>query len=272
MNADAKVDSAQLNSDLTSVANAIRTKSGGNSPLLFPAGFVSEINNINHQPYDWMGDNVEFLQEFYRSKILLKDTSFPSWTPSKTASSIKATQNLSTISINLADYEYMIEWVWQMTAAYPAGQTLKTTPDRQIGAIYQTAHRRPYGLANFESENYAYNYVTALNTSAGYLIYYNSSGTKTWTTGNTYGIYCGSTIASISSTSANVVNLTPKTPAISTRCHDTYFSTTRAAEIDQNNTNIIICGRLYRMRVGSCALRNMYGNAIEIYNHPLTVT
>lgn len=32
--------------ELTSVANAIRTKSGGSSPLAFPSGFVSEIGNI----------------------------------------------------------------------------------------------------------------------------------------------------------------------------------------------------------------------------------
>lgn len=40
------VDSTQLNSDLTSVANAIRAKSGGSSQLAFPAGFVSEIQAI----------------------------------------------------------------------------------------------------------------------------------------------------------------------------------------------------------------------------------
>lgn len=33
-------------SDMTSVANAIRAKSGGSSPLSFPTGFVSEIGNI----------------------------------------------------------------------------------------------------------------------------------------------------------------------------------------------------------------------------------
>lgn len=32
--------------DLTSVANAIRAKSGGSGQLAFPAGFVSEIGNI----------------------------------------------------------------------------------------------------------------------------------------------------------------------------------------------------------------------------------
>ena len=46
MAVDKLVDSSQLNSDLTSVANAIRAKSGGSSQLAFPSGFVSEIGNI----------------------------------------------------------------------------------------------------------------------------------------------------------------------------------------------------------------------------------
>ena len=44
---DKVVDSTQLDADLTSVANAIRDKSGGSAQLAFPSGFVSEINNIS---------------------------------------------------------------------------------------------------------------------------------------------------------------------------------------------------------------------------------
>jgi hypothetical protein len=272
MSYDAKIDSAQMSRDLTGIANAIRAKTGSNSSLLFPSGFVSAVQNINHGALDWMGDEVEFVSEFHRSKTMLSATDFATWTPSKTATDMQASSNLSTISINLADYEYMIEWLWQFTPAYPSGQTYKNTIDRQVGAIYQTAHRRPYGLANFEAENYAYNYVTALTTNIGYLIYWTSKAARSWTTGNSYGVYCSSTTATVSSTGADTVNLTPKTPKIVARCNDTYFTTTRADEIDKANSHIIIVGNLYRMRVGSCALRNMYGKTIDIYNHPLTVT
>lgn len=41
------VDATQLDSNLTSVANAIRTKSGGSGTLTFPNGFISEIGNIS---------------------------------------------------------------------------------------------------------------------------------------------------------------------------------------------------------------------------------
>ena len=46
MSVDKLVDSTQLNSDLTSVANAIRGKTGGSVTLTFPADFVSAINGI----------------------------------------------------------------------------------------------------------------------------------------------------------------------------------------------------------------------------------
>lgn len=46
MAVDKLVDSTQLDSDLTSVADAIRAKSGGSASLAFPAGFVSEIQAI----------------------------------------------------------------------------------------------------------------------------------------------------------------------------------------------------------------------------------
>lgn len=46
MAVDKLVDSTQLNSDLTSIANAIRTKGGTSSQLAFPSGFVSAVQNI----------------------------------------------------------------------------------------------------------------------------------------------------------------------------------------------------------------------------------
>lgn len=46
MSVDKLVDSTQLDADLTSVANAIRTKDGTSASLAFPAGFVQAIADI----------------------------------------------------------------------------------------------------------------------------------------------------------------------------------------------------------------------------------
>ena len=47
MSVDKLVDSTQLDSDLTSVANAIRTKGGTSASLAFPSDFVTAIGNIS---------------------------------------------------------------------------------------------------------------------------------------------------------------------------------------------------------------------------------
>ena len=47
MSVDKLVDSTQLDTDLTSVANAIRTKGGTSAQLAFPTDFVSAINAIS---------------------------------------------------------------------------------------------------------------------------------------------------------------------------------------------------------------------------------
>lgn len=46
MAVDKLVDSTQLDADLTSVANAIRTKGGTSAQLAFPSGFVSAVEAI----------------------------------------------------------------------------------------------------------------------------------------------------------------------------------------------------------------------------------
>ena len=47
MAVDKLVDSTQLDADLTSIANAIRTKGGTSAQLAFPADFISAINAIS---------------------------------------------------------------------------------------------------------------------------------------------------------------------------------------------------------------------------------
>lgn len=47
---DKAVDSAQLNADLTAVADAIRTKGGTSAQLAFPDGFVSAVQAIEDAP------------------------------------------------------------------------------------------------------------------------------------------------------------------------------------------------------------------------------
>lgn len=71
MAVDKLVDSTQLDADLTSVANAIRAKSGGSSQLAFPAGFVSEIQAIpsGGGSNEWAADIARMTISFARGTL-----------------------------------------------------------------------------------------------------------------------------------------------------------------------------------------------------------
>jgi hypothetical protein len=68
--------------ELTSIANAIRAKTGENSPLVYPNGFVNAINGME---WNWVGANPELIWESEDYNIAFADTLLPTWTPSTTA-------------------------------------------------------------------------------------------------------------------------------------------------------------------------------------------
>ena len=74
MAVDKLVDSTLLDADLTSVANAIRTKGGTSASLAFPADFVQAIEDI---PSGGGGDSDSTIEEFIK-KGAIGITSFSS--------------------------------------------------------------------------------------------------------------------------------------------------------------------------------------------------
>ena len=254
--------SAQFDDTTDANATAAEIASG-------KTAYVNGQKLTGTKAYTWMGDNAEFMSQFYTWSGTLNDTTYSSWTPSTTAGSILATVNCPTFKPDMTKYEYMLEWLWDVETAWPSGQTMTYCPVRNYGAMYQVVMRRPYGLQNFADENWAYNYVTNDYTASGYLIYYNSSKNLTWTT-TQYGIYVSAlTAAGVSSTSSNTPTITPKRPVVSARCNASYFTTTRAGQVDQTNTTIKIVGNLYRMDINTSNLHFQWAKAINMYNHPL---
>ena len=66
------------------------------------------------------------------------------------------------------------------------------------------------------------------------------------------------------STSGNPT-VTVKTPTINARCHNSYFATARASELDQANSKVKLVGKLYRFEKTG-AIRDMYDDFYKRYN------
>jgi len=60
--------------ELTSIANAIRAKTGNNSALIYPSGFINEIGNIDGKPVNEIGINPQLVTTTHDLTIKLSDT------------------------------------------------------------------------------------------------------------------------------------------------------------------------------------------------------
>ena len=243
------------------VPSIIVPSTGGNSAQFYDMS----------KDYSWMGIDTEFVENVFNTTTKLSATGFSTWSPSNTAANIQSASANTTRTLSFIDYEYCVEYLWETDFVFPSGTTEKGMPVIEYGAQYYFLFRRASNLASIEAGTSPYNVSMSLNASSYYEKYYNGSGSLTHTATTGYGIwlyYSGSEPA-LSSTSANSPTVTIRNPAIRARCSDTYFSTARAAEIDTDKTVIKIKCNLYRMKVGSCALKNGFEAARRIYEKPL---
>ena len=233
--------------------------------IVLPSGELVQGSYL----WNWMGDKTEWIKTIYTTSFTLGSTTFPSWTPSTTAKAIKSSTTLTdeAFTADFTQYEYILRWRCQFTAAYNSGATKKVQVYKEIADIYQVVFQRPNTVANVEASNFNYNVCTTLYTSP-LLVYYDSSGVLKPYFSIAYGIYPSATAAGISSTSSDTPTITPKTPAYNARCSTSYFATARAAELDTTNSIIKMKGDLYRIPKHS-TLRTMYDDLIYLYNHSL---
>lgn len=220
--------------------------------------------------YDWHGEEAEFMQEIYAPhEFSLADTTYPSWTPSTTAKAIKATVTAGTFSADFSQYEYMLKWLCEADLIYTEGTATKARTERVAMVIVQILLRRPNSLANIEADNFAGNACVTSRASA-LMEYYNASSSHTYTWSASYGLYPSATAATFSSSTSLTPTVTVKTPAWNVRCSTTYFSTTVANTVDQDNSKFRMKCDVYRFKVGSPE-RAMTNELVDIFNNPLVV-
>lgn len=251
---DKLVDSTQLDSDLTSVANAIRTKGGTNSELTFPAGFVSAVNALPQMTGNlaYLGKDAQQVSgEFYSKVDYLKNTLYNGWSPSSTAKAIVASVTLSDNKFtaeNLDEWAYYIFWELGVDVVYTGSPTDVARPLLARGAIIQELIRRPGAWADIGTKTMSITANQAVYSSS-LLRYYNNNGALTYTWAASYGFYGGATAPTIANTSNLTTTITPKTPTLSARTSTTYMSVANANLVDQNNSVWWIKGtNIYKAR------------------------
>ena len=100
--------------------------------------------------------------------------------------------------------------------------------------------------------------------------YWNDKGSHTYTYGASYGLYPAAAAATFSNATADNPTVTPKTPAWSTRCSTTYFSTSNAGYVDQDKSKFRMKGELYRFKIGSPE-RMIENELVSLFNDSIEV-
>ena len=199
----------------------------------------------------------EFVQQIYDSgTVKLSATNFATWTPSTTAADIRATANGTAFYGHFDEYEYLLKWEFRFNAVTQAGATLKAQLLYEGADQYQVLCKRPGSYANIQADNWNGNTCNTYFT-VPFMRYWNTSGSLTYTHSISYGIYPTLTAATFASSTADITTVTPKCPKVSARCSSTYFATSRAPQLDQDESTLSIVGKLYRYKIPG-EVRDMY--------------
>ena len=216
-----------------------------------------------------MGPDAELIQTFPTRSITLADTSFSTWTPTKTATSILATSNAGTFTAtSMTQYEYFLQWEFDFTAQYTSGATMNNIPSRFVAMYWQALSRRPSNYTNLTSQTYNAQVCT---TAAYYYIldYFGATAdTHVAAFNTTYGIYHSVANATFSSSTATSPTVTVKYPAVYARCHDTYMSLDQAPSLATTSPIKMRC-KVYRVPLHSMQ-RALVEDIVNLYKNPLT--
>ena len=225
--------------DLTSIANAIRAKTGENSPLVYPNGFVNAINGME---WNWVGANPELIYESEYYNIAFADTLLPTWTPSTTSFTIYDPFNCASGLIldntkyyNIA-FEGYVNFVYNTNPSIAHMEQTYFTGFHNFGARPNTVQSLINNINDW----------TTYNISAGmhFSIYRTASG-GTQLTQNNYGIYFSNSSPSFSNQNKNPFTCNLKTPQVRAAVNNSYMPSDAFSLLDMNNSTIHMKVKLY---------------------------
>lgn len=228
MAVDKLVDSTQLDADLTSVAAAIRAKSGTSAELSFPTDFVTAISAIKPTlKFGVLRSDATLVQSYTYDKNLIADEvleELPAYTT--TATTIVASAALSpTITLDYATYNY---YVLMRGITIPSYSVTSKAKGRAEYHVYSKA----YEIAEIEANSfialvngttkYASRTVTASDAGISQrLLYWKDGSSVTPYSTGAYG-----TVQVVVAPTISSGVLTISSPNINVRGHTTYFTST----------------------------------------------
>ena len=198
--------------------------------------------------YPWFGPGTTYVGRIYDHTFNLKnDTTFDSWTASTTAGTIKA----ATASSSPADFSQTVNYedtFWFVVravadCAYLSGATMKNTVRKISLYFFYCAYPYPSDVTHLNAGTN--NAISNINGNRSGVRYYGSTANKLlFGTSAQYGpMYTTAPTYTFDSTN---MKMNVRLSAIQAKCNSTYFATSRKAEIDSANTNMVYTVDVYK--------------------------
>lgn len=214
------------------------------------------------KPSSWMGYNAEFVQDLGTLNLTLADTSWSTWTPTNTATQIRARSTLTTFVADRTKYEYLIKWLCHVEIEYEDGVTPSPAVEEFVGLNPYYIVKRPSNLSRLQSRDFN-TYGLSLVNNTYFIRYKNTSGSLAMATDTVQGIYCADPTCTLSSSSTDTPTVTVTSPYVYARCSDGYFKTTSAPFV--TGANISMNAKLYRFPIDNAYKRLQYDELVDFY-------
>lgn len=230
--------------EITSIANAIRAKTNNNSPLVFPTGFVSAINNIPvTNELTWMGSNVELADTLYDQTIKLSETSFDASAVTTNNTTIYAFSALPSINLSASyDYTQLIKVIGKFQYMSSLQQVAHPLYTHWIG--FYPFGRKPATANDFINNNFNY-VVYGAGGGVQNTIFY-SRYDALQLTANPYGFNFQIQAPVFTNRYDSAFGCTLYGPNIRIMSHNDYFGADGINALDTENTTFHIIIELYR--------------------------
>ena len=212
----------------------------------------------------WMGVNATKVHTFTSEHILLKNTNFATWTYSTSATTIRAAQNYTQLTLD-DQHDYI--QVLKFHTHFDYGNWSPVKAVVEIGGFYASpAYRQASTYAGYKSET-----KNSVASNAGiYQIrtyYRNSSGTET-SASSGYGLYLGTAqTPSVSNATAATPKVTFVCPPIQARGSSTYFDQTAYGNVDKDTSYIDIECEIWGVDPGTSFYGAVSAGALNVLNN-----
>lgn len=218
--------------------------------------------------WSWMGKNPTKVAT-KTITYLLKDTNYVSWTPTTSQSTMVSavTNTLQYSSADFGTYEFVAEYKFSGSFFYTNATAARVDSIAEV--TYYGLFQRPNNYEKASTSQFTYNGSASFIPGYGALYYKSTSGIDAFYTSPQYGpAYLSS--SSISSptlaSSGDTATIKLNAPNVYARCNSSYFSTSSAADVNQNTSSFTIEINLWRVDKLSSMYRYVWNYLIGTLN------